>query len=245
MNRRTFLTNSLVVAGAASLDLESLFAQSAPALKFPLNQSLLTSLENSVGPCITRVVNRTATGADVRLVQAQISALRTELVRVGFAPTFKYACSKFSGSDPRFSSSSVATTVTHVIQQWAPSVTYAQVDRTYLTMSQYNPALPPLKLAGIMQGSLNQLGIEGLDVYLGQVWDALQTVSNIIYGNFFTTTTCQEIKNALFFLSAAFVVLSGICLLTGVLVEICPLVRIIAFVIGFVNVLIRTMLCGI
>jgi hypothetical protein len=102
-----------------------------------------------------------------------------------------------------------------------------------------------LKLAGIMQGSLNQLGIEGLDAYLGQVWDALQTVSNIIYGNFFTTTTCQEIKNALFFLSAAFVVLSGICLLTGVLVEICPLVRIIAFVIGFVNVLIRTMLCGI
>jgi hypothetical protein len=112
-------------------------------------------------------------------------------------------------------------------------------------MSQYNPALPPLKLAGIMQGSLNQLAIEGLDAYLGQVWDALQTVSNIIYGNFFTTTTCSEIKNAIFFLSAAFVVLSGICYFTGVLTEICPLARLIGWVISFVGVLIRVMLCGI
>jgi hypothetical protein len=247
MNRRELLIRSPLALAAASLDLDlnPLWAQSAPALRYPLNQSLLISLENSIGPCLTRVANGSGTGADVRLVQAQISALRTELMRVGVAPPFQYACSKFSGSDPRLSCSAVANMVTQITQQWAPSVSYIQVHRTYLTMAQYNPALPPLKQVGIMQGSLNTLAIEGLDAYLGQVWNALQTVSNVIYGNFFTATTCSEIKYALFFLTAALVVLSGICLLTGVLVEICPLVRIIGFVVGFVGILIRAMLCGI
>lgn len=250
MNRRELIVRTPLVLAAASLDItslgiESVFAQTAPPLAHPLNQTLLNSLSANLGPIITKIVNGTGTGADVVRIRSQISSLRTELTRVNVEPTFKFACTKFSGSDPRFTSSAVATAVLQVTRQWAPSVTYAEVHTTYLRMPQYNPALPPIKLVGIMQGSLNQLASQGLEGFLLQVESVLQQIGSFIYGNFFLPTTCQQILRDLFFLSAALTVISGICLFTGVLVAICGLARIIAFVVAVIGALLRALVCGI
>lgn len=243
-DRRTFLKTAGATIAVSSFDF-NLFAQSPPVLKAPLNTALLSRIQTNVGPLIAKVANKTATRADITMFNNQISSLRIELARVGFEPLFQYGAREFSGSDPRFSSSEMATQLTTVAQRYYPAATFDSIHKTLLTMPGYNPALPPYKLAGIMQGTINQLSIQGLDQYLAEVYQTLDEIGSLIYGNFPGPEVCQYIKEAAFFLGAAFTIIAGMCRFSNVLVEICAVAAIIAFVLTVLVYLIKSFFCGI
>ena len=90
---------------------------------------------------------------------------------------------------------------------------------------------------------LNQLSVQGLDQFLAQVYQTLDEIGSFVYGNFPGPGVCSSIKVDAAFLAFALTILGFLCR-TGVLIEVCGIVAIIAFVVGVIIFLIKAFFCG-
>jgi len=242
MNRREVLTKApLLIAGVSPL-LRSASAQQTASL----NTTVLNSMSAKLSPILPRVINKTFTRADIGVIGNQFQGLINEFERVNFDANFRNLVLRFRGTDPHFTENYVANMVWTNMRASVPTLPFSYVDSIFKKMPQYNPALPASKLQSIITSTLNQLAIQGLIPWLAQARGYMFEIYenyNPVYAQE-VPDWCGIVLRILFILAQALLIASLGCWLTIVFEEICPVIKVLGYLVAILAGMLKAFLCG-